>query len=372
MTRFRPARPRAVLALLVAVALVAALTAMFLGRNDTGRSGCAEMADAVGLYPGNDVTMRGVRIGEVTSIAPSQGHVEVRFDLDDDLAFPADVSAVTTSDSIVTDRHLEIPTGHTGGPAWDMSRCIPLARTHTPKSVSEAYAAFDKLSREVTAAAARSGRQRDIVADAMNQVNDALRGTGPDFNAAIAGLAAALGDPALRDGQLRSLLTNVGELTGFFVQRWPALQLGLTKLGDFAVTFDEWFSVLNPAVVDTTKLTPSLLRLIRTYSPDVFRVLDALVPLLDHIPVDTIVGILRTIRRWLRVCSASSRRRRGGVGCRWRRRGCGSPRHRARPSAHRSTRRCRERASPSPAAPTRSTSRWCNWCWPAQPGEDGE
>ncbi|MCH5644844.1 MlaD family protein [Gordonia sp. ABSL49_1] len=280
---------------LVAIALVVSVTAMFLGDETDGRSGCAQMADAIGLYPGNDVTMRGVRVGEVTSIAPSQGHVEVRFDLDDGVELPADVSAVTTSDSIVTDRHLEFPSGRVTGPAWDLSQCIPLDRTHTPKSVSEAYAAFDKLSREVTAAASTSGRGRDIVRDAMNRVNESLRGTGPDFNNAVRGLAAALGDPALRDAQLRSLLTNVGELTGFFVERWPALQLGLTKLGEFAVTFDEWFSVLNPAVVDTTKLTPSLLRLIRTYSPDVFKVLDVLVPLLDRVPVETIVGILRKL-----------------------------------------------------------------------------
>ncbi|MDL9938892.1 MlaD family protein [Gordonia sp. ABSL1-1] len=283
-------------ALLACLACVAVLTAFFVDGDDEQTSGCAEMADAVGLYPGNDVTMRGVKIGEVTSVSPSKGHVLVRFDLETKVDFPVDVSAVTTSDSIVTDRRLEIPSGRIGdGPAWDMARCIPLSRTHTPKSVSEAYAAFDKLSREVTAAAARSDTDRRIVGDAMTRLNTALRGTSGDFNDAIKGLAAALGEPALRDAQLRSLLTNVGELTGFFVQRWPDLRLGLTKLGEFAVTFDEWFSVLNPAVVETTALTPSLLRMIRTYSPDAFAVLDALLPLMTQLPTEKIVGILAAI-----------------------------------------------------------------------------
>ncbi|MEP9394096.1 MlaD family protein [Gordonia sp. VNQ95] len=286
--------PRILIAL-VAIALVATATVILVRHRSDDRSGCAEMADAVGLYPGNDVTMRGVPIGSVTSIASHDGHVVVRFTVGGDIDFPADVSAVTTSDSIVTDRHLEIPAGRTTGPAWDMGTCIPLARTHTPTSVSEAYAAFDKLAAQVTAAASHSDQSRELVRDTMNRVNNSLRGTGADFNDAVGGLAAALGDPALRDNQLRSLLTNVDELTEFFVQRWPDLQLGLTKLGDFAVTFDAWFSVLNPAVVQTTELTPSLLRLIRTYSPGVFSVLDALMPLLDKVPTEEIVAVLRRL-----------------------------------------------------------------------------
>ncbi|GAA1480794.1 hypothetical protein GCM10009624_12340 [Gordonia sinesedis] len=292
----RPFR-RALIAVVLAIALIASMsaaTAVVTGQR-SGPTGCAEMTDAVGLYPGNDLTMRGVRIGSITDIAPQNGHVVVRFRLDDDIAFPADVSAVTTSDSIVTDRRLEIPSGRISGPAWDMRRCIPLSRTHTPRSVSEAYAAFDKLSREVTDAAASSPQQRQLVRDAMNSVNDSLRGTAGDFNDAIRGLAAALGDPALRDTQFRSLLTNVDALTGYFVERWPDLRLGLTKLGEFAETFDAWFSTLNPAIVETTALTPTLLRLIRTYSPLVFGILDALMPILDRIPVQTIVDILRKI-----------------------------------------------------------------------------
>ncbi|GAB26088.1 Mce family protein [Gordonia polyisoprenivorans NBRC 16320 = JCM 10675] len=206
------------------IAVTVGATLVIVERRAGHVSGCADMADAVGLYPGNDVTMRGVRIGSVTAVSPQAGHVVVRFTLDTPVDFPADVSAVTTSDSIVTDRHLEIPSGRTTGAAWDLRRCIPLARKHTPTSVSAAYAAFDKLASQVTAAASESGERRELVRDSMNRVDATLRGTGADFNAAIAGLAAALGDPGLRDQQLRSLLTNVGELTDFFVQRLPDLQ----------------------------------------------------------------------------------------------------------------------------------------------------
>ncbi|WP_084436089.1 MlaD family protein [Aldersonia kunmingensis] len=268
----------------IAVAAVAVLAVggiVVMTSADSSVNGCAEMADAVGLYEGNDVTMRGVKIGKVTGVSAEGGHVRVGFRLDREVDFPADVSAVTTSESIVTDRRLEIPSGNIAGPKWDMAECIPLDRTHTPKSVSAAFTAFDKLSEEVTEAAASSPEQQQLVREAMNNLDTSLKGSAGDFNAAVAGLAAALGDPALRDSQLRSLLTNVDELTGYFLTRWPDLELGLTELGSFAETFDAWFTELNPTVVETTKLMPTLLRLIRSYAPNVFAVLDPLVADLD-------------------------------------------------------------------------------------------
>lgn len=285
---------RVVLAVVAIAALTAGSVKTFDFVTSPDAHGCAEMTDSVGLYRGNDVTMRGVPIGKVTDIQPYQGHVRVAFDLHTDVDFPADVSAVTTSDSIVTDRRLEIPSGRVSGAAWDMSRCIPLSRTHTPKSVSDAYASFEKLSREITTAANQPGR-RDLVRDALTKVNATLAGTGGDFNQAVAGLAAALGDPALRDSQLRRLLTNVDELTQFFIQRWPDLLLGLTNIGKFAQTFDELMTVLNPVVEDTTKLVPPLVRVIRTYSPDIFRLIDAMMPLVDMVPTEAIIDILRKL-----------------------------------------------------------------------------
>lgn len=278
-----------------AVAVLAVADIVVVKGTDATIEGCAEMADAVGLYEGNDVTMRGVKIGKVTGVSAEGGHVRVGFRLDREVDFPADVSAVTTSDSIVTDRRLEIPSGKIAGPKWDMAECIPLDRTHTPKSVSAAFTAFDKLSEEVIEAGASSPVQQQLVRDAMNRVNSSLEGSAGDFNASVAELAAALGDPALRDSQLRSLLTNVDQLTGYFVTRWPDLELGLTELGSFAETFDAWFTELNPTVVETTKLMPTLLRLIRTYAPNVFRALDGAVANLDEEQTQHLIDILKQL-----------------------------------------------------------------------------
>lgn len=287
--------PRKTIAAVVVLALVVAGGYAVARQLDDKQTGCAEMADSIGLYPGNNVTLLGVKIGTISDIKPEKGHVRIDFDVNDGVEFPSDVSAVTTSESIVTDRRLEISESYTGGPRWDLSRCIPLDRTHTPKSISAAYASFDKLAHEITTASVQSPQQAKVVRTAMTTLDDSLTGSSGDFNSAVKGLAEALGDPALRDTQLRSLLTNAESLTDFFVERWPDIASGLDHLGEFAVTFDEWFSVLNPTVVDVTALTPSLLRLIRTYSPMVFGILDKVVPLTDDIPVDTIVGALQKL-----------------------------------------------------------------------------
>lgn len=286
---------KTIIAAVAVAALVLAGGVAVARQVDSSQSGCAEMADSIGLYPGNNVTLLGVKIGTISDIEPEKGHVRVDFTVDEGIDFPSDVAAVTTSESIVTDRRLEIPQSYTGGPRWDMSRCIPLDRTHTPKSVSAAYTSFNKLAHEITEASAQSPDQAEVVRTAMTTLDDSLSGSSADFNSAVKGLAEALGDPALRDTQLRSLLTNAESLSEFFVERWPDIASGLDHLGEFAVTFDEWFSVLNPTVVDVTALTPSLLRLIRTYAPLVFGVLDKVVPLTDNIPVDDIVAVLQKL-----------------------------------------------------------------------------
>lgn len=80
---------------------------------------CAEFTDAVGgLYPGNKVALLGIEIGSMSAIVNKPDHVEVDFTVPADLVLPADVGAVTYSQSIVTDRHIELTKPYTGGPKF--------------------------------------------------------------------------------------------------------------------------------------------------------------------------------------------------------------------------------------------------------------
>ena len=99
------------------------------------RAMCAEFTDAVGLYPGNKVALLGIEVGSTTAIVNKPDHVEVDFTVPTDLDLPADIGAVTYSQSIVTDRHIELTKPYTGGPKYTGPGCIKLSPPK-PRSAS--------------------------------------------------------------------------------------------------------------------------------------------------------------------------------------------------------------------------------------------
>jgi virulence factor Mce-like protein len=295
-----PPRWRSVAVRVVVVAAIVAVISMIVAAVRTtdsspSGSGCAIMSDSIGLYPGSNLTLLGVTIGHVTKVAPDNGSVRVDFDVDGGVRFPADVAAVTTSDSIVTDRRLEIPTPYTGGPTWDTARCIPLDRTRTPKSLSQAFDAFNKVSSQLTDVAGRTPGQQQAVGTALADVDDALKGSAEDFNRAVQGLSRALGDPALRDSQLRSLIVNGQQLAQFFVERWPDVQSAVDNVANFSIALGELTRELNPALIRVTKVVPQLADNIGRYGPILLKVLELITPLVELLPTDQIVALLKLL-----------------------------------------------------------------------------
>lgn len=122
-------------AMVLALAVVAAIAAagivgteIVLPKLAKTRAMCAEFTDAVGLYPGNKVALLGIEVGKVTAVTNMADHVQVDFSVPTDLDLPADVGAVTYSQSIVTDRNIELTKPYAGGPKFTG----PSASTYDP------------------------------------------------------------------------------------------------------------------------------------------------------------------------------------------------------------------------------------------------
>ncbi len=107
----------AVAAIGLAVALVAAVVVVRFakGRLDV-MTVTAQFDSAAGLYEGNVVAVLGMPVGKVTKITPKGGYVEVDFTVDKDVKVPADVQAATISNSILTDRQIELTPPYRDGP----------------------------------------------------------------------------------------------------------------------------------------------------------------------------------------------------------------------------------------------------------------
>ena len=76
---------------LVVVALVAAGIVFWPRQAQTSVS--ADFTRAVGLYPGSDVRILGVKVGQSDSLTPEGDHVHVTFSYDDKYRVPASAEA---------------------------------------------------------------------------------------------------------------------------------------------------------------------------------------------------------------------------------------------------------------------------------------
>ncbi|MDO3333932.1 MCE family protein [Mycobacteroides abscessus] len=216
MNRLRAGRTAtpllAVLALICAAAAVVAVGTFTGGHHGPVRV-TAQFEDTVGLYAGNSVSVLGMQIGKVTSVVPKHDFVEVKMEIDPDVAIPADVQAVTVSTSILTDRHVELTPPYKSGPRLADGDVLSLPRTRTPVEFDRTLAMADKLSRALNG----NGQGQGPLADLVGLGTQIASGSGKDVKAALDQLSQALrlssDDGAATRENIQSIADSLSVLT---------------------------------------------------------------------------------------------------------------------------------------------------------------
>ena len=131
------------LAALVVVALVAGGYA-FWPRHDSVQV-TGEFTRAVGLFPGSDVRILGVKVGKVTDVTPLGDKVEVRFEYDRRYKVPANAKAAVVAPSLVSDRYVQLLPAYTSGPVLRSGARIGLDRTAVPVELDRISQSLDQL-----------------------------------------------------------------------------------------------------------------------------------------------------------------------------------------------------------------------------------
>jgi phospholipid/cholesterol/gamma-HCH transport system substrate-binding protein len=134
--------PKLVAALAV-VALAAAAYAFWPQHHSIKVTG--EFTRAVGLFPGSDVRILGVKVGRVTSVTPIGDRVRVVFEYDDTYKVPADAKAAVVAPSLVSDRYVQLLPAYTGGPVMRDGARIGLDRTAVPVELDRISSSLDDL-----------------------------------------------------------------------------------------------------------------------------------------------------------------------------------------------------------------------------------
>jgi phospholipid/cholesterol/gamma-HCH transport system substrate-binding protein len=203
---------------------------------------CAIMPDGVGLYVGNPVTQMGYQIGEVKSITPSLSSVRVDFTAMRSRRLPVDVRAVTRSPSILADRVLELVGNYASGPQLLSDGCIPLSRSSTPQSLSQIIGSTTKFVNAITPA--DSTNIGGVVAD----LDQALGNNGEKLNKLLTTSSSVLDSPDQGISDMRSIMTNLVDLTSTLRETTGPLKDSL--LATYDTTADVTKAVLGGTMLN--------------------------------------------------------------------------------------------------------------------------
>ena len=197
-------------ALVVVAVLAAGAVTMWRDRVHT-IDVVAKFDSAAGLYKGNAVAVLGMTIGKVTSITPRGSYVEVGMELDSGTPVPADVTAVTVSTSVLTDRHVELTPVYDGGPRLRAGQTID--KTRVPVELDRTLAMTEHLAQSLQG----DGKGGGPVSELLSTAAAITDGNGPDIRSALTKLSQALAvgdDGGDRTGEaITSTVNNLSALT---------------------------------------------------------------------------------------------------------------------------------------------------------------
>lgn len=175
---------RTVKAQLLAFATITAVGVSYVGAEYTGLvddvlargyTVRADFADSGGIFPGAEVTYRGVPVGRVGALRlTGAGGVSVALDIDDGAPrIPADSLAVVANRSAVGEQYVDLQPRTASGPYLLDGSAIPRGRTRVPLPVTDLVLSLDRLVNSVD--------KKDLRVS-VDELGKAFSGTGPDLS----------------------------------------------------------------------------------------------------------------------------------------------------------------------------------------------
>lgn len=209
ITRLR-AHPRMVIATVLVLMLGAGGVVALQGLQRITRNTVVGYFDnSSGLYPGDEVRIRGVRVGEVVKIEPQPLRSKITFWFDRKYKVPAEVKAAILSPQLVTGRAIQLTPPYTGGPTMGNGAVIPQNRTVVPVEWDDIRAELVRLT-ELLKPTEPGGVS--TLGEAINTAADNLRGQGSSIRNTIIKLSQAVSVLGDHSDDIFSTVRNLSTL----------------------------------------------------------------------------------------------------------------------------------------------------------------
>lgn len=217
-------------ALVTAVVLVATLTVVLWPRSEPVRV-TAYFPRTVGIYPGSDVRVLGVRIGEVKEIATEGERVRVTLEYEDERKVPADAKAAIINSSVVSDRYLQLLPVYRKGPAMRSGDVIPQSRTAVPVELDRV---FDSLHTTAEALGPRGANKKGSLSRLLGVSADNLGGQGENLHHTVEDLSLAVTTLSDGRGDLFGTVRNLQLFTAMLAKDDKSVRSFNTSLAQVA------------------------------------------------------------------------------------------------------------------------------------------
>ncbi|GLZ12332.1 hypothetical protein Acsp04_25670 [Actinomadura sp. NBRC 104425] len=183
----------------LAVAVLAAVLVSVLHKPEHKHL-TAYFTRTVGLYPGADVRILGIPVGEVTEVTPVGASVRVKMRYDAKYKVPADAQAVIVNQTLVSDRYVQLTPVYKGGAVMADGATLAVNRTQVPVEVDQVGSSLNELSKALGPQGANSQgaltRLLQVGADTLNGQGEDIRQTISDTSELLSTLSEDRGDVA--------------------------------------------------------------------------------------------------------------------------------------------------------------------------------
>ncbi|WP_141772939.1 MCE family protein, partial [Mycobacterium malmoense] len=183
----------------------------------------AELPASGGLYPTANVTYRGITIGKVTDVEPTEHGAQATMSIDSRYKIPADAIAHVHSVSAVGEQYLDLVS--TGNPGKNLSPGQTITHGTVPAEIGPA---LDTANRGLAVL------PKDKIGSLLDETAQSVGGLGPALQRLVDSTQAIVGDFKTNITDINDIIANSGGIldsqvnSGSAIERWAH---NLNRLG---------------------------------------------------------------------------------------------------------------------------------------------
>lgn len=245
---------------LVVAALAVTLAVLFWPGEPMHRV-TAYFKNAVGLYPGADVRILGIPVGKVESVTPAGATVKVVLSYEAKRKVPKDGKAVIVSQSLVSDRFVQLTPVWTKGAVMEDGGTFPENQTDVPVEVDDIAASLNELSLALgpDGANADGSLSRLLEVTAKN-----LDGNGEDFRETLDDSAKVLSTLSDNREDITATIENLEGVTSALAANDDTVRQFTQHLSDVSVQLNGEKEELSQALKILAPTLDNVTRFVKT------------------------------------------------------------------------------------------------------------